>query len=68
MDITQLLVTVGSTLGIALVGIMAIIPFVMEARSGSGGASTTPSARTSVRSRHHIFHWPHHGGLVFAIS
>jgi len=68
MDISQLLVTVGSTLGIALVGIMAIIPFVMEARSGSGAAPTTPSVRTPFRSRHRIFHWPHHGGLAFAIS
>jgi len=66
MDITQLLITLGSTLGIALVGIMAIIPFVMEARSGSGGA--TPSARTSFWARHHIFHRPHHGGLAFVVA
>jgi hypothetical protein len=64
MEITQLLIAVGSALGIALVGVMAIIPSVMEARSASGSASSTPPVPTPLRPRHHFFHRPHHGPLV----
>jgi hypothetical protein len=64
MEITQLLVAAGSTLGIALVGVMAIIPSVMEARAAGGSASSTPPVPTPLRPRHHLFHRPHHGRLA----
>jgi hypothetical protein len=64
MEITQLLIAAGSTLGIALVGVMAIIPSVMEARSASGSASSTPPVPTPLRPRHHFFHRPHQGRLA----
>ena len=57
MDTTQLLITVCSTLGIGLVGLMAVVPSVMEARSASGSAAGPPpvhGARRPHRShRHH---------------
>jgi hypothetical protein len=34
MDITQLVITLGSLLGIALVGAMAVIPSFLEAQAG----------------------------------
>lgn len=34
MDVTQLLITVISVLGIALVGAMAVVPAAMDARAG----------------------------------
>jgi hypothetical protein len=64
MDITQLLITAGSTLGIALVGVMAIIPSVMEARSASGSAPSTPPVPTPLRPRHRFFHHADHGRLA----
>ena len=64
MDITQLLIAVASTVGIVLVGMMAIIPSFMEASSGAGPGSTPPRVPTSLRSRHRWFHRTHHGRLV----
>jgi hypothetical protein len=68
MDITQLLIAAGSTLGIALVGVMAIIPSVMEARSAHGSAATPPPVPTALRPRHRLFHRPHHGRLADLVA
>jgi hypothetical protein len=64
MDITQLLIAVASTVGIVLIGMMAIIPFLMEASSGGGPGSTPPRVPNPLRPRHRLFHRMHHGRLV----
>jgi hypothetical protein len=57
MDITQLVLTLGSVLGIALVGVMAVVPSAMEAWSGRREAPVPPAAPTHLRpgrgARHH---------------
>ena len=44
MDPAQLLITVGSLVGIALVGAMAVVPTVMEARAASADPAPSPPA------------------------
>ena len=64
MDTTQLLITTCSTLGIGLVGLMAVVPSVMEARSASGSAAGPPPVHRAGRphrSRRH--HAPAHLAL-----
>ncbi len=46
MDITQLLITSASVVGIAVVGAMAVLPSAMEAWAARGGPRTAPPART----------------------
>jgi hypothetical protein len=58
MDITQLVLTLGSVLGIALVGVMAVVPSVMEAEASRGGAPVPPTAPTVLRPGRRGFH--HH--------
>jgi hypothetical protein len=61
MDTTQLLLTTAATLGVALVGLMAVVPAVMEARSASGTASGPPPVAKAGRPhRGGGHHWPVH--------
>ena len=50
MDTTQLLVNAGATLGVALIGLMAVVPSVMEVRAVRGHLgqplSAVPAAPT----------------------
>ncbi|GAA1829239.1 hypothetical protein ACFFOM_12720 [Microlunatus capsulatus] len=65
MDITQLVITLGSVVGVALVGAMAVVPSVMDARAGTADApvAPTPLAPRPRRSGHpHAARRPAHRG------
>jgi hypothetical protein len=47
MDITQLLITVGAVVGIILIGLLAIIPALLDRPGGRDQAEPDPSAPTS---------------------
>ena len=53
MDITQLLITVGSVVGIVIVALLAIVPTVMEIPAPEGSTEKTAGAK--------IKKTPHHG-------
>jgi hypothetical protein len=46
MDITQLLITVGAVVGIILIGLLAIIPALLDRPSGRDQAEPEPRAST----------------------
>ena len=46
MDITQLLITVGAVVGIILIGLLAIIPALLDRPGGRDQAEPDPSAPT----------------------
>lgn len=55
MDITQLVITLGPVVGVALVGAMAVVPSVMDARAGRAehSAAPTPLVPRHPRGGHH---------------
>ena len=52
MDVTQLVITLTSVGGIALVGAMAVVPSVMDARAGRDDPRPAAPVLTSPRTRH----------------
>jgi hypothetical protein len=51
MDITQLLITVGAVVGIILIGLLAIIPAVLDRPAGRDQAEPDPPAPTPPADR-----------------
>ena len=51
MDLTQLVITLVSVVGIVLVGAMAVVPSVMDARAG-GDAPRPAAPAPTPRARH----------------